>query len=159
LTEAGPLAYRCAKTKPKDVLQAWVIHLATNCVQAGLKTTLITEDGVRRYLPPQDAKRLFGDLLELYWLGLASPLKFFPRASFTYMRKLGSKTGGETADPAALSAARHEWEGNGYSSNPEGANAHFALCFRDTDPFDADFAILAERIVGPILQHEFEEEA
>jgi exodeoxyribonuclease V gamma subunit len=159
LTEAGPLAYRCAKTKRKDILQAWVIHLATNCVQAGLKTTLIAEDGVRRYLPPEDPKRLLGDLLELYWLGLASPLKFFPRASFAYMEKLGSGTGGGAADPAALSEARHEWEGDGYRLKPESADAHFALCFRDTDPIDADFAILAERIVGPILQHEFEEEA
>ena len=100
-----------------------------------------------------------GDLLELYWLGLASPLKFFPRASFAYMEKLGSRTSGGAEDPAALSAAKHEWEGDGYRSKPESADAHFALCFRDTDPIDADFAILAERIVGPILQHEFEEEA
>ena len=159
-TEAGPLYYRCAKTKAADILRAWVLHLAANCVEPRRKTTMVMEDGTRHYLQPDDPRALLLDLLKLWWLGLSAPLKFFPETALVFAtarRKAGRDGPGANHDEA-LHKARTRWKGSEYGPPGECSNPHFALCFRRTDPLDHEFVGLAERIFEPILSHEEKEE-
>jgi exodeoxyribonuclease V gamma subunit len=161
---AGPLLYRCARLKPKDVLRAWLLHLAVNATDTGCvaATTLIGEDGLREYGPLPGARTALKDLLDLYWQGMSSPLKFFPNASLAFAEaefKSRRRKPSRTARPP-LEKARVEWEGSDFPKRDgEREDAHFALCFRDADPLDEEFVTLARRVFGPILQHERREEA
>jgi exodeoxyribonuclease V gamma subunit len=159
----GPLLYRCARLKPKDVLRAWLLHLAVNAAQpAPAVTTLIGEDGLREYSIRPDAKAAFKDLLDLYWQGMSTPLKFFPNTALAFAGaefKSRQKKPSRTAR-SPLERARVEWEGSDFPKRDgEKEDAYFALCFRDADPLDEEFMALARRVFSPILQHERREEA
>lgn len=162
--DTGPFLYRCARLKPKDVLRAWLLHLAVNAADPGsaAATTLIGEDGLREYAPPPEARAALKDLLNLYWQGMSTPLKFFPHAALAFAEaefKSRRKKPSRTAR-TPLEKARAEWEGGGFSKRDgEKEDAYFALCFRDADPLDEEFMALARRVFGPILQHERREEA
>jgi exodeoxyribonuclease V gamma subunit len=159
-TEAGPLYYRCAKIKAADILRAWVLHLAANCVEAGRKTTMVMEDGTRHYLQPDDPRALLHGLLELWWQGLTAPLKFFPETAlaFAMARRKTGRAATDANHDDALHKARSRWEGSEFGRPGECSNPHFALCFRQTDPLDHEFVVLAGRIFEPILAHEVKEE-
>ncbi|HXJ58791.1 MAG TPA: exodeoxyribonuclease V subunit gamma [Verrucomicrobiae bacterium] len=162
-TNAGPLLFRCAKAKPIDVLRAWTLHLAVNLIESGSYTTLVAEDGCRHYTPPAEARALLEDLLEVYWMGLRAPLKFFSATAFAFAEGQRKASGGGRSaalvQAKALEEARKSWEGNEYRLVPaERDQPAIALCFRDRDPLDADFVSLVERIVNPILYHEVKEE-
>ena len=160
---AGPLLYRCANIKPKDILRAWLLHLTVNAAKpSAATTTLIGEDGLREYSTPPDAKVALKDLLDLYWQGLSAPLKFFPNTAlaFAEAESKGRQRKPSKAGKPPLEKARAEWEGSDFPKRDgEREDAHVALCFRDADPLDEEFMILARRVFGPILQHERREEA
>jgi exodeoxyribonuclease V gamma subunit len=156
-TNAGPLYFRCAKTKAKDLLRAWTLHLAANLVEPGSFTTLIAEDGCRHYTPPADARGLLTDLLEAYWQGLHAPLKFFPETAFAFAEAKRKPGEGLAPDEEALEVARKIWEGSERWAPAEQANPAIALCFRDSEPLDEEFIGLTQRIMGPILYHEVKE--
>jgi exodeoxyribonuclease V gamma subunit len=160
---AGPLLYRCASLKPKDMLRAWLLHLAVNVddPNRAAATTLVGEDGLREYSSPTDARATLKDLLDLYWQGMSTPLKFFPNAALAFAEaefKSRHRKPSRTAR-SPLEIARVEWEGSDFPKRDgEKEDAHFALCFRDADPLDEEFVALARRVFGPILQHERREE-
>ena len=163
-TAAGPLLYRCATLKAKDVLRAWLLHLAV-CVAdpaSPATTTLIGEDGLREYATSPDARAVLEDLLGLYWQGLSTPLKFFPNAALAFaeaeLKSRRKKPSKNARSP--LGKARVEWDGSDFPKRKgEKEDAHFALCFRDADPLDEEFMALARRVFDPVLQHERREEA
>jgi exodeoxyribonuclease V gamma subunit len=159
----GPLLYRCANLKPKDILRAWLLHLAVHAAQpAGATTTLVGEDGLREYSTPPDAQALLKALLDLYWQGLSAPLKFFPNTALAFAEAdaKGRQKKPSKASKPPLEKAREAWEGSEYNQRDgEQEEAHIALCFRDADPLDEEFMALARRVFGPILQHERREEA
>ena len=162
-TNSGPLLFRCAKAKPIDILRAWTLHLAANLLEPGSYTTLVAEDGCRHYTPPAEARTLLEDLLEVYWLGLRAPLKFFSTTAFAFAEGQRKASGGGRSaalvQAKGLEEARKSWEGNEYRLVPaERDQPAIALCFREADPLDADFISLVERIVSPILYHEVKEE-
>jgi exodeoxyribonuclease V gamma subunit len=145
----GPLFFRCAKLKARDLLNAWVHHLAANCVTRGRVTTLLFEDGRSRLAPPDDPAGLLGALLEFYWEGLRAPLKFFPESALAFA------TAEREGKPAPLEKARAAWEGNDFTKvRGEQEDAAFDCCFRGTDPLDDEFAAQARAVFGPLLTHE-----
>ena len=160
---AGPLLYRCARIKARDILRAWLLHLAVNAAEpAGATTTLVGEDGLREYSPPPDARAALKELLDLYWQGLRAPPRFFPNTAlaFAEAESDGRQKKPSRASKPPLEKARGEWEGSDFPPRPgEKEDAHFALCFRDADPLDEEFMALARRVFDPILQHERREEA
>ena len=162
-TSAGPLLYRCARTKARDVLRAALLHLAANVAQPGRTTTLLGEDGVRVYAPPTDAAASLQDLLEIYWEGLRAPLKFFPQSALAFAEateKARSAKPGKRPSRPPLDKARDQWEGNALLSIPgEKENPHFDLCFRHEEPLDENFERLASRVFDPVLKLETKEEA
>lgn len=153
LSAQGPLVYRCAKLKANDLLRGWLFHLAANATQTGRITTLVTEDELLRFRPPEDARHLLEDLLQHYWAGLQAPLKFFPRSAFAFVKQMQPGTKAKTVP--AIVKARTEWEGNEQRGIPgEKNDASNTLCFRETDPLDAEFERLARVIFTPVLEHQ-----
>jgi exodeoxyribonuclease V gamma subunit len=177
-TADGPLGYRCAKIKPKDLLEAWVLHLAANLQNPGRRTRWIGSDKQNVFMPPADPAALMESLLKNYWKGLQAPLRCFPRTSSQFVETLRgkparppgsgkSKTPKTPAPPPekarekALAAARVKWEGREtgqFQSPGESLDPHFQLCFREPDPLNSVFMELAEEILGPLLSHLVEEE-
>jgi exodeoxyribonuclease V gamma subunit len=148
------LRYRYAGLKPKDLLKAWVFHLALNCADvAGYPKESILMGLHRKkwqgvsFKSPENPRELLGQLLEFYWQGLMRPIHFFPKTSLEYSRLIGSKG---KSEEEAMKAARSIWLGNDFQRG-ERADLHMALCFRGTDPLDQEFRHLAVQVCGPLL--------
>lgn len=142
----GMIRYRCATTKAKDLVSAWIEHLALNGAAAEgypLQSSLLMTDGCTDFKPVADAAELLGTLLDLYWQGLTMPLRFYPESAREYAKK------GEWN----LGRARARWE-PAYDREGEGDDPHFRLCFRDADPFTVDFERAARLVMEPLLLHQ-----
>lgn len=140
--------YRCAKTKAKDQIRCWIEHLVLNA--AGLEgypreSMLIMTDKSTSFTPVADPHSLLQSILELYWQGLSSPLRFFPESALAYA---GAKI------PWDLGKARNKWQDDSYNDIPgEGSDPCFRLCFGKLDPFDAEFERISRLLLEPLLQH------
>jgi exodeoxyribonuclease V gamma subunit len=157
-TAAGPLAFRCGRLRARDLLGAWLLHLAVNCAQPGQTTTLLCEDSRREFTPPVDVESLLAAFLELYWQGLRAPLKFFPESALKFAEAERTAKRANSASP--FDKARGEWEGNEFNDiEGEREDAAFDLCFRHEEPLDETFAAHARAIFGPALAHETRSEA
>lgn len=166
----GLLFHRCAKIKSRDILRAWIQHLAVNASGLPRSTTLIGEDASCEYSAPVDSAALLRQLLDLYWQGLSQPLKFFPGSALAFAeadlkrqqkqaRAAQSAVSKKPAKPAAtaspLDKARAEWEGSDFPKRDgERDDVSFDLCFRNLDPLDTEFAQLALTVFNPILAHQ-----
>ncbi|MBW2219383.1 MAG: exodeoxyribonuclease V subunit gamma, partial [Deltaproteobacteria bacterium] len=131
--------YRNAITKAKDLLGAWIYHLALSCHLAlnctekdkYPDTSVFVGKNEKRetiimgFPLVEDSCDFLGQLLEHYWQGLASPMHFFPETSLSYAKQIDkNKT---TKD--ALRGARNKWEGSNFSPG-ESVNSYYELCFR-----------------------------
>lgn len=153
LTATHAVAHRCASLKAKDLLRAWLQHLAANVVSAGRTTYFIATDALVTFQPVADPKTIFAELLELYGQGLRSPLKFFPETSRAYAKRK-FRPGAQATKPP-LEVAWDTWADGKF---PENADPYFDLCFRNMeDPLDAEFEAIAEKVFAPILNHSSEE--
>lgn len=152
-TAAGPLVFRCGRLRARDLLGAWLEHLAANCFRPGQKTTLLCEDKRSEFAPPADAEPLLGALLELYWQGLRAPLKFFPESALKFAE---AERSARSANPdSPFEKARKAWNGDRYQDiKGERENAAFDLCFRHEEAIDETFAAHARAIFGPALANE-----
>ncbi|MEI7958250.1 MAG: exodeoxyribonuclease V subunit gamma [Verrucomicrobiota bacterium] len=144
----GRLAFfRPAKLKPKDRLRAWTSHLAwCAACDAAPPPAILAGAGEAVQFNAQAPDQLEA-LLELYWLGLQTPLPFFPKTSLEFVAKQSSK-----GDP--LERARAIWRGS-VRSKPESDDPAFRLCFGEAaEPLDAEFERLALAIYAPMLNAE-----
>jgi exodeoxyribonuclease V gamma subunit len=154
LTAKGPLHFRCASIKPKDLLRCWVQHLVLNAALPGRQysnTVLVGSDKVLEAPPLARAPELLAGLLDLYWKGLTTPLKFFPQTAWAYVDAvLKQEAGRSKQEPLGL--ARVNWEGNPFRQTPgECADPYFDLCFRNVDPLDEEFQQTARAVFEPLL--------
>ncbi len=119
--------YRLAKLKAKDLLRIWIEHLARN-ISGGKESLLFGREEQRRFGPVEDASEILEDLLELYWRGLTEPLRFFPRSSWEYARKLAEGKN----EWQASSAAWQVWRGNEHDEKGRGEqrDPYIRLAFR-----------------------------
>ena len=173
--EGRQLLYRCVektKLKGKDRLRAWVRHVFA-CAFAGsdqVETRLFFLANKFISFPPLERDVALGHLeefLELYRSGMREALPFFPNSSHAYQveRFKSDPPEEEEGEPSgsffqAIKKARGKWESNefnGISFRGEEDDSANKLCFRD-EPFDhPDFADLAGRVYGPLLEKEREE--
>jgi exodeoxyribonuclease V gamma subunit len=133
--------YRCARIRGRDRLSLWIEHLALCCIRNGSyprESLLVCRDD-RLLLPHvEEARRLLGELLEIYGRGLCRPLPFFPETSFAFVKK-------------GMPEAESRWYGAGFGRRrPESADPAFLLCFGRGNPLDDAFRRLAELIYGPL---------
>jgi exodeoxyribonuclease V gamma subunit len=97
----------------------------------------------------ENSVEVLGELLEKYWLGLTTPLHFFPESCWEFMRMLAVNNGSEEE---AVRSARKTWKGSDFSRG-ESEDLYHQLCFRRADPLDEEFQELASEILGPLLEH------
>jgi exodeoxyribonuclease V gamma subunit len=143
--------YRPAALKGRDRVRAWIHHLALNLVaaeQGQRRTVVVASDQVAALGPVGDAEARLGELLRIYAEGLCRALPFFPESSWTYADRRWGR--GEAAR-VALGRARERWD-DGYERAGEGADASFALCFGEEDPFGEEFERLAETLFRPWIE-------
>ena len=152
--------YRLTTRKPKDLLTAWINHLAANST-IETETLLITvtkknEPVVGEFGPtdPKVAVQHLRQLLQFYWEGLRAPLPFFPKSSLEFAKKM------RTDDLAtARKAACKKWEkepgkyDDDKGEPPEKEDTYFRVAFRNVpQPLDDQFETLSTAIFGPILE-------
>jgi exodeoxyribonuclease V gamma subunit len=101
--------------------------------------------------PLPQAPELLASLLDLYWKGLAKPLRFFPQTAWAYADAALKQEGGRSRqEPIAV--ARVKWEGHPFTGAPdECEDPYFDLCFRNTDPLDDEFEQTARAVFEPLL--------
>lgn len=148
VSPAGLLGYRLAKCQAKDLLEAWLRHLALNTLEpAGVvpETHWFLQDRVVRFAAVRGARDRLAALVELYWRGLSRPLHFFPQSAKAYIER-----------GASIDAARRQWEHSDHRHG-EGEDPYYRLAFRDCDPLDAEFEALALAVFGPMTAAMIEE--
>ncbi|NTW69446.1 MAG: exodeoxyribonuclease V subunit gamma [Chlorobiaceae bacterium] len=142
------LHYRCAKRRPKDTIRSWIEHLVLNAearIGYPAGTLLLMVDGLTRFSPVDDAAVHLEHLLNHYWQGLLTPLRFFPHSSLAYASK--------SEEPEKLKAARVAWMDNDFTSIPgEGSDPAILRCFGVGDPFDAEFRALSDELLSPMIR-------
>lgn len=146
----GMVMYRLAKLRPKDLMTAFIRHLALclsnrNVIQ--LKSYLICKDAIWEFNPPSQPDRILQKYLDLYWEGLQSPLLFFSLTSFEYAFNLIHRKKGQDA---AKKAALKKWHGSIFTTG-EYQDAYLQRCFRDADPLTPEFESLSIRIFDPLF--------
>ncbi|MFH1480000.1 MAG: hypothetical protein ABIG67_01920, partial [Pseudomonadota bacterium] len=102
------------------------------------------------YAPVKDSAELLKMLLERYWAGLMHPLRFFPDSSWEYAR---STLRDNRLPQEAYRRARDIWRGKDFTRG-EWEDPYYQLCFKNMDPLDMEFRILAEEIFEPLLKHQ-----
>lgn len=165
LTTDGWLQLRPATVKSKDLVRAWITHLALNaCGSPDLEciprqTTVHGTEKIVRLAPlqPADAVAALDSLVAGYRECLTRPLPVFEKASFAYAdqeRKL--RTSARASKPA-IECAREAFESRtvpGAERRGDDADAYVQLCTRGRDPFgedSAEFIAWSTRLWAPML--------
>ncbi|MBK7552082.1 MAG: exodeoxyribonuclease V subunit gamma [Syntrophaceae bacterium] len=148
---SGLVHYRFAAVRSRDLLRAWIHHLALGAGAGerypGRCVVLGREEGYA-FGPVEGRERLLEDLLETYWCGLTMPLPFFPETARVYVSRLLK---GKTGDEALRDAGRTWAPERGYA---EGQDPYFRFCFGGgKEALDDRFRELAGAILGPLLEH------
>jgi len=105
----GCVLMRAWKTKAKDLLRAWLTHLAWNLAPdspAPKVTRLLTTDGMLAFRPVEKPAVQLEQLAFLFTQGADLPLSFFPQTGLSYAKRLW-RPGKERTTP--LDAVRKEW--------------------------------------------------
>jgi exodeoxyribonuclease V gamma subunit len=154
LTARGSLHFRCAGIKAKDLVRFWIQHLVLNAALPQgqhVNAVLVGSDKVLEVLPLDRGSEVLAGLLELYWQGLRTPLKFFPQTAWAYAEAALKQESGRSKQDAA-GVARLAWEGNPFTKVPgECEDAYFDLCFRNADALDEEFQQTARGVFEPLL--------
>ncbi len=158
LTDGGALRYRCTNLKPKDLVRAWVTHVACAAWQADhnsdlpLLTHLAGIDRALRFGAVDDAPGILSALVAGYRAGLRRPLPLFERASHAYVEARRKQRSSGRSATAPLDAARHTFDGGRFSGDAD--DPYVALCFRDRDALAEDgFTRWAETLWVPLFEH------
>lgn len=154
--------------RPKHLLSAWIHHLVLCAIGPSdqrLRSVLLGRPDkaggaqICRLRPVDDAHARLQDLARLYLAGQQRPLLLFPATSYAYARALREP---DATPKQARISARQAWEGRGYGERDD---PHLGRIFGDVDPLEegfsllsppmvgGDFASLARRVFGPLLDH------
>lgn len=129
IVDGGRRQMRAATLKHKDLVRAWITHVALCAQRAGQETTLIGTDDTVLFKPVLNPTAMLDFLIGEYANALVAPLPFFLAASEKYHRTLRSTR--SKGDP--LHDADNAYEGNEYSKG-DGTDPYVALCWRGRSP-------------------------
>jgi len=175
LWPAGRVQVGFAKGRGHRLLDLWLNHLALNCAaparhpRASHLVARTGKDGqpaVITFRAVDRARELLAQLIEIYLLGQRVPLPLFKEASWAYA---DAWAGGNALK--ADKDARVRYLG-GFGARGDAEDPYVAQVFADLDPLARgfclvpldgvavpDFATLAERVYGPLLEQLGEDEA
>jgi len=146
----GRIVYRMGKARPKDLLNAFIYHLALQFYtdkHVVARSMLICTDQIWQFSPMENPESILAQVLRYYWEGLRAPLPFYCRSSHAYAHQM--LVNGRTAKQA-LSFAQRTWFGNDFSPG-EASDPYHQLCFRESVPFSEDFKKIALDLLGPLI--------
>ncbi len=168
LCPQGRIQFRCAKISAKDLLSAWLRHLALHISQEGRDSgtdivSILHATGVdpQHLRSTSNAREQLQTFIDGYRLGMTTPLPFFPKTSHDIARRIHSPKK-PVAQDEAISAAKSMFNLPATADTPptEGQDPYVMLCFRHCAPLeletltDRDTIIhWAEAIWKPILEH------
>lgn len=139
------MRWRYDETRPTDVVDAWLHHLALLAgapADVATRTLWLSSSGRFTLDAPDDARALLHDLLHLYRRGLSEPLHFFPKSAWQYMRA-GRRLG--------EAAAR--WRSSPQRPHGEDSDPAYRLALRgQADPLDAEFVACATSVFAALLR-------
>jgi exodeoxyribonuclease V gamma subunit len=142
------IQFRCAEMKPKDMLRAWITHLARG---AG-ETVLIATDDKIRFTAVKEHAAFLEQLLQFYRQGLSQPLHFFPFSSLEFADATVNPSQRQTKTP--LEKARGVWFGSQFKPGERKREGPwYDFCFGERDPLDAEFERLSLAVYQPLLEH------
>ncbi|MGQ0656749.1 MAG: exodeoxyribonuclease V subunit gamma [Chromatiales bacterium] len=151
VTRSGLLTLVAGEVYAGARIELWLRHLILHCVASGdlqRRTLCVAREKAFAFKPVSDAETLLNDLLEEYWRGLHSPLRFFPRSAYRYQRSLQN----DKPEAVALQRAQKIWRGDEWVRG-EGDDPYHHVAFGGDEPLDEEFAALARRICGPLIDH------
>jgi exodeoxyribonuclease V gamma subunit len=145
----GLVFYRMAKTKGRDRLSAWILHLVFNHLHPDKtpQTFVIFKDKSYRYSPVKGPEKYLRIYLNIYLQGLRQPAHFFTDSSLLYADRMVKAN----EPDKAMRAAADKWDAFQYAEKDD---PYYDLCFGQIDPLDDEFRELAIAIYEPMLQHE-----
>lgn len=158
--------FRIASVKPKDILRAWLIHLAyacsCKCKIEKSQTLLIATDKSYIFTTPENPLSILDRLITIYRNGIKTPVKFFPASSMAYANSLFSQTNNNKADSSqtdlisnGIKKANNEFLGN-MNKQGECESEEVKLCFRHIEReliLDKEFCLLSEDVFMPVFAH------
>ncbi|MGL5360945.1 MAG: exodeoxyribonuclease V subunit gamma, partial [Shewanella sp.] len=146
LSPKGLINYRPGSAHGRDLIRLYVRHLCLMATGQPQSSYLLDMGHFHALAPitPKQAKALLADLLQLFFEGQQHPLCFMPRTSLAYVTAEGEH--GEK-----LCAAQGEWLDE-QGEIGEGTEPHYQRLFQFPQDFSqADFGVLAERILSPLV--------
>jgi exodeoxyribonuclease V gamma subunit len=158
--EHGIIKSRYGSARSKDLLISWLSHLIFCALSASEKkkksscsSFLVCKDAVWEFSPPEQGRDILYELISIFSEGLFRPIKFFPKSSLEYAKKLLQKN---KSPEAALHYARRIWTEDEYKKG-EAENLYNSLCFGRSristeSPLDEEFRALAETIFIPVFK-------
>jgi len=170
----GALRFRAGRVREKDLVAAWVHHLALCAAGDPLPTAVLGTEGscVLDPVEAEDARHLLASLLLGFRRAARGPLPLYERASYAYAAKLsGTDRAGFTrrildrqrhgaadglpfhAGTAAMKAARSAFDP--FGAPGDRGDAYVALATRGRDPFwpEEAFAKWALCLWAPLLHY------
>lgn len=144
--------FRNSKSKPADLLTAWIKHLFINAAlkpETPVETIYLRSDNKQSCIisSASDTETNLTALVEIFkYAHDQIPVKFFPETSYAYFEEM-NKTGSREK---AMGNARAKWEPGRYNYNPESEDASNRIVFRDLPPFGRDFEELAFKVYKPL---------
>ncbi len=172
------LQCRPSTIKPKDLIRAWIRHLALNARAErdgeGPRETLVIGRGSKkggepvaeaRFEPVARPEQWLDDLVEGYRQGLSAPPPLFPQASLAFFEAYAAAADQpeESRLSRAIAAARKSWDdARSFVGDPipgDGSDRYVRLCFRASDPIAEETRQLlewAERLWRGLTAHKRE---
>jgi exodeoxyribonuclease V gamma subunit len=148
----GQNRIRYAHTKPKDLLAAWIYHLALGAVkETGIpqQTYMVNKDAVWLFSPIENSQIILSNLLEHYKAGLCKPLLFFPESAFEFAKGVLIRN---QAEAISIKRARNKWLGTDFSRG-ESDDMYYQLCFKKKDMIDDAFQAISLEVFQPLFEH------
>lgn len=148
---SGCVRLRASGLKGKDLVRAWITHLAWNLAPADGQprvTNLFSTDAALVFRPVDDPAAHLGKLLALYSRGRCEPLPFFPQIGLLYARRVWRASGRERTEP--LDYVRGAWDKDATHER----DACSERCFGHLDDWlSDDWLALNTAIYEPLLAH------
>lgn len=162
VTPAGLFGWKLGRLGEWDLPPFWLRHLLLNLsATPGIErnSLMLSPAGDWQLGPLPNAAALLEPWLAAYRSAIREPLPLLPRSSHAFARGYRNPTRGSEPLGCARKRAREAWLGAEFSPiAAEAEDPWNALAFRDRDPLDARFEILAEQLIGPALDALAEEE-
>ena len=132
IVDGGRLQVRAATLKSKDLVRAWITHVALCAEHAGQTTTVTGTDESVVFEPVLDPTAMLDFLIGEYANARVAPLPFFLVASQAHQRtRLSTRAKSQPIDAAASA-----YEGTEHAAG-DATDPYVALCWRGRSPIDA----------------------